>query len=87
MGEIDGLPIPHAWDVRETTDKYEHPSASECRERGAPGIFQDAGRIEAHEPEDDGSPTRPQDQVASGEHGGAKSQTEALPPTPPESEE
>jgi Patatin-like phospholipase len=81
--EIDGFPVPHAWDVREATDKYEHPSARECRERGAPGIYQDGGRIEAGEPEEDGATTRPQDQAAPGEHGGAKSQTEARPSTPP----
>jgi hypothetical protein len=86
-GEIDAYPVPHAWDVRETAHKkYEHPSARECRRRRAGGIFQDGGRIEAGE-EEDGVSTPPPESAAPGQHGGARSQTESLPPTPPESNE
>jgi len=87
---IDTHPVPHAWDVQGFDLKaapkfYEHPSAKKCAARKAAGLFQDAGRLEAREP-DDAPPEHP----TAGQHGGTGLTTESRPlpqqppPTPPD---
>jgi hypothetical protein len=46
---IDEEPLPHAWDVLHVTEQPRHPVAFKCQDRGAPGLFLDPGRREAHE--------------------------------------
>jgi hypothetical protein len=49
--DIDQYPVPHAWDIGFGMEVGTgHPSALECRRRGAPGLFQDPGRAEVREP-------------------------------------
>ena len=77
---IDEYPLPHAWDVQHPIDgQYAHPSAKICAERNAAGLFQDAGRLEAREP--DGAPP---EHPTPGQHGESALRTESMPaPKPP----
>jgi hypothetical protein len=80
-GEIDRLPIPHAWDVGPDLDpEVAHPSAVWCSKRQAPGLFQDHGRLEAREPER-GKPVvkSPVIHPLPGQHGGSATVDESRP--------
>jgi hypothetical protein len=86
-GEIDRFPLPHAWDVGPNLDRqYAHPSAIECWNRKAPGLFQDNGRLEAREPEPGEPVVAPPVHPPPGQHGGSGTLDETRPstaPTPP----
>lgn len=91
---IDTHPVPHAWDVQRQFDpkiapqvdlKYEHPSAKKCAERNAAGLFQDAGRLEAREPDGEQSQSLPPEHPTAGQHGdtGLTTESRPLPQQPP----
>ena len=94
---IDTHPVPHAWDVQRQFDpkiarkidrEYEHPSAKKCAERNAAGLFQDAGRLEAREPDSERSQGIPPEHPTAGQHGDTGLTTESMPmpqtPPPPD---
>lgn len=79
---IDEEPLPHAWDVLYGSDgSFDHPVARKCRERGAPGLFLDAGRREAREPDEERPAVRPMESPLAGQHGDTGLTTETRPPT------
>lgn len=81
--DVDQYPVPHAWDVGPELDEaFAHPSAIICWKRGAPGLFQDNGRLEARAPEPGEHVVQPPQKAQKGQHGGATTVDEGRPPGP-----
>ena len=82
-GPIDAFPIPHAWDVVPwNSDGHAHPSAVECFKRGAPGLFQDPGRLQAREPTFTAMPVPAPPPPLPGQRGSTGLTSEREPPQP-----